>query len=242
MPAGSSRSGSAERAGGDVEIVQECEQQTQGAEADSQDVRVAVQATDLVTEDGVRAWLRSSPFITVLPPKTAVEADVFLLLANEVSESVWSVLRRRPSTAAHGLRPVVLVADTITERELIAAVDLGLVGFFVRDTARLPDIAQALVRAREGRAHLSGSLVGRLLREMRERRQSPLGVTERTGLHTREIEVLRMLSEGMDTSAIAVRLNYSERTIKGIIHEMVKRLGVQNRTQAVAYAIRMGAL
>ncbi|MFF9488179.1 helix-turn-helix transcriptional regulator [Streptomyces sp. NPDC014676] len=47
-----------------------------------------------------------------------------------------------------------------------------------------------------------------------------------------------MLAEGMTTSEVARRLNHSERTIKSVPHDVITRLGLRNRTQAVAYAIR----
>jgi len=57
-------------------------------------------------------------------------------------------------------------------------------------------------------------------------------------LTAREIEVLRMLAEGTETAEIAQRLNYSERTIKNTIYAMQSRLGLRNRTHAVAFALR----
>lgn len=51
-----------------------------------------------------------------------------------------------------------------------------------------------------------------------------------------------MLAEGMGTAEIADKLNYSERTIKGIIHDVIRRLGLRNRTHAVVYAMRAGFL
>jgi DNA-binding CsgD family transcriptional regulator len=46
----------------------------------------------------------------------------------------------------------------------------------------------------------------------------------------------------LPTNEIAAKLNYSERTIKTIIHTMMTRLGLRNRPHAVAYAMRVGAL
>ena len=51
-----------------------------------------------------------------------------------------------------------------------------------------------------------------------------------------------MLAEGMTTSEVARRLNHSERTIKSVPHHVITRLGLRNRTQAVAYAIRSGVV
>jgi DNA-binding CsgD family transcriptional regulator len=61
-------------------------------------------------------------------------------------------------------------------------------------------------------------------------------------LQPREVEVLRLVAEGHDTVEIARKLNYSERTVKNVIHQITQRLGLRNRPHAVAYAIKHGLL
>ncbi|MGH9118641.1 MAG: LuxR C-terminal-related transcriptional regulator [Acidimicrobiales bacterium] len=63
-----------------------------------------------------------------------------------------------------------------------------------------------------------------------------------SGLTEREIEVLRLVAEGCDTAEIAGRPAYSERTIKNIVHDVIVRLALRNRTHAVAYAVREGLI
>lgn len=62
------------------------------------------------------------------------------------------------------------------------------------------------------------------------------------GLGEREVEVLRLLAEGCDTSEVAARLYYSERTVKNVVSRAIRHLGVRNRAQAVAVATRSGLL
>ncbi len=58
----------------------------------------------------------------------------------------------------------------------------------------------------------------------------------------RELMALRLLADGCDTREIARHLCYSERTVKSIIGTVTERLGVRNRTHAVAHAIRHGLI
>jgi len=58
----------------------------------------------------------------------------------------------------------------------------------------------------------------------------------------REVIVLRLLADGYDTASIAERLSYSGRTIKKILQDIMRRFGFRNRVQAVAYAMRIGAI
>lgn len=58
----------------------------------------------------------------------------------------------------------------------------------------------------------------------------------------RGLRVLELLADGLATREIAVRMNYSERTIKTLINDIQDLLGARTRAQAVAYAIRRGLL
>ncbi len=70
---------------------------------------------------------------------------------------------------------------------------------------------------------------------------APRGLSS-TGLTDREQRVLELLADGEDTVGIARRLAYSERTVKNVVHDLTTRLGVRNRTQAVAHALRHGLI
>src|SRR5262249_44877289 len=87
-------------------------------------------------------------------------------------------------------------------------------------------------------------LLGRFLRQLGQLQRSvlvPRGLSI-SGLTERELEILRLVSEGLDTSEIATKLCYSERTIKNLLHDVVVRFGLRNRTHAVAFAIRQGLI
>lgn len=62
----------------------------------------------------------------------------------------------------------------------------------------------------------------------------------RPALTPRECDVLALVADGMSTREVARRMAYSERTIKNILQDLTSRLHLNNRTQAVAYAVRNG--
>ena len=103
-------------------------------------------------------------------------------------------------------------------------------------------IVAAVRTAARGDGTLPSDLLGRLLTQVGKlQRQvlSPRGLSF-GGLSKREVEVLRLVADGLDTGEIAQRLAYSERTIKNVIHDVTTRLQLRNRSQAVAYALREG--
>jgi DNA-binding CsgD family transcriptional regulator len=63
-----------------------------------------------------------------------------------------------------------------------------------------------------------------------------------SGLTAREVDVLRLMAEGLDTAEIAGKLCYSERTVKNVIYGITHRLKLRNRSHAVAYALRSGMI
>jgi DNA-binding CsgD family transcriptional regulator len=79
--------------------------------------------------------------------------------------------------------------------------------------------------------------VGRLQRQL----LSPRGLSL-TGMSAREVEILRLVAEGLDTGEIAVKLSYSERTVKNALHDVTTRLQLRNRSHAVAYALKQGLI
>jgi DNA-binding NarL/FixJ family response regulator len=87
-------------------------------------------------------------------------------------------------------------------------------------------------------------MLGRLLNQIgRLQRQvlAPRGITV-CGLTGREVDVLRLVADGCETSEIGNQLAYSERTIKNVIHDVTSRLSLRNRTHAVAWAVREGLI
>ncbi|MER7680706.1 response regulator transcription factor [Streptomyces sp. NPDC096934] len=192
-----------------------------------------------LTGEGAAAALTGNGRVHLLSTDQAGRADVLLVIAREVSENTLRAIERIASQNA-GLQ-TVLVTDAVSEPRLIRAVALGVTCILVRQEADYPRIIEAIVAASAGLAEMPPELLGKILRHMRRmERVQPSGGG--LGLSPRDLRVLALLADGLDTTEIAQQLNYSERTIKGIIHEVIQVLGVGNRTHAVAYALRAGLL
>jgi DNA-binding NarL/FixJ family response regulator len=127
---------------------------------------------------------------------------------------------------------------------LAAAVEAGMSGLVRRSEATADGLAAAICAADRGEATVPPDLLGRLLDQVgRVQRQvlTPRGLAF-SGLTDREIDVLRLVAEGYDTAEIAEKLAYSERTVKNVLHDVTARLGLRNRSHAVAYAVRQGLI
>jgi DNA-binding NarL/FixJ family response regulator len=208
-------------------------------------VAVTVLATDPVSGEGALALISSHPHLRLVAADHADPADVLLVLADDVSEDVLARMeyasRRADPT---GALPIVLVANGIEERHLLRAIDIGLVSLLVRQESGFARVVDAIMAVDAGRARLPEAVVHSLVRQVRSigRELVARHGTTLVGLTTREVDVLRLLSEGLDNGEVALKLNYSERTVKNIIRGVLDRYQLRNRTQAVAYALRRGVL
>ena len=70
---------------------------------------------------------------------------------------------------------------------------------------------------------------------------SPRGLRA-SGMADREVRILRLVADGLDTREIAHELSYSERTVKNVLHDVTTRFHLKNRSHAVAYAVREGLI
>ncbi|MFF8883556.1 response regulator transcription factor [Streptomyces flaveolus] len=203
---------------------------------------VVVQADDLLTRDGTASFLAADDRVQLLTPEELEAADILVMLTATVTGKTLSAMSRAGQLSEGRIR-IVLVADHISEQQVALAVNHGLASFLVRPFTSFTQIATAAVEAHHGRSMVPPMMMSMLLERMRtmQKSESPAGLLP-VELAQREIDVLRLLAEGMDTVEIANKLSYSERLIKSVIQAVVKRLDLRNRTHAVAYAIRMGIL
>jgi DNA-binding NarL/FixJ family response regulator len=205
-------------------------------------VAVAVLSDDPITAEGAVAYLRSRPEIRILPVARQSEAEVVLILVGRVTEETLTLVERAAEAASDAR--FVVVGDGMRERQLVRCLTHGLVSVIPRREAGFDRIVQVIGDTRDGRLALPPTASGWLAQRIRSIQRDvlePLGM-DAAGLEAREVEVLRFLAEGLATPEIAVRLNYSERTVKNIIHGILTRLRLRNRAHAVAFALRSGAL
>ena len=203
-------------------------------------VRVALQSMDPVSEAGLSSLLRTEPGVEVVPAAEAVTADVRVVSADRLTAARIADLRR---WAAETRAPVVLIIDGITETELLTAVECRVVAVLPRSAATGERLTHAVATAASGGGVMPPNLVGELVRHIERLSQETLehGVIP-SRLTAREVDVVRLVADGFNTSEIATKLSYSERTVKNIIYGAGQRLNLRNRAHTVAYAVRTGII
>jgi DNA-binding NarL/FixJ family response regulator len=204
-------------------------------------VGVRVEAADPLSLAGLTASLESRAEIAVLPANQRAKARVRVVATDRLNTDVVSTLRR---AAIEVGTPVVLVINEISQAELLTAVECRVVAILPRAAATGDRLLHSVLAAASGGGVLPPSLLGELLQHV-ERLQrdvlQPRGLSA-AGLTPREIDVLRLTADGLDTAEIASKLCYSERTVKNVIYGVTNRLKLRNRSHAVAYALRAGEI
>jgi DNA-binding NarL/FixJ family response regulator len=205
--------------------------------AGMQVVSVRVDARDPISEAGVRMQLRPRAEIRLAGP--GEPAAVAVAVADAVDDECTRWLRGVHRT--HNL-PVVLVTAQVDGRALSMLVEAGVRGVLRRDEATADRLVAAVHAAAAGHGDLPPELLRQLLDHLAGLNRQVLGPRgySFSGLTERERTVLQLLADGLSTREVALKLCYSERTIKTVIQDLTIRLQLRNRTQAVAYALRQG--
>ncbi|MFD7817886.1 LuxR C-terminal-related transcriptional regulator [Streptomyces sp. NPDC059785] len=202
-------------------------------------ISVVVQAPDPISRAGVRSQLAQHPVIDLLDGSEAGPGSVVVLISEMPDETVLSRLRRL--VRSDGAR-AVLVAGAIREAELLEVIECGVGAIVWRHEATAHRLVQAVLAASRGDGDLPSDLLGRLITQVGSLQRTASGRTgaPSSGLLPREVDVLRLVADGLDTGEIASKLSYSERTVKNVMHGLTTRLHLRNRAHAVAYALREG--
>jgi DNA-binding NarL/FixJ family response regulator len=204
-------------------------------------IPVYVYAHDPVSQTGIAAQLRGRPEVRLVEHTDVDAAAVAIVASEEIDEETLRVSR---ALQRNGVPKIVLVVTRADEASVLAAIEAGVSGLTRRAEATPESLVTAIRNAMAGDGTLPPDLLGQLLSAVgRLQRQvlQPRGLTF-TGLTEREVRVLKLVADGMDTGEIACELSYSERTIKNVIHDVTMRLNLRNRTHAVAYALRQGLI
>ncbi len=126
----------------------------------------------------------------------------------------------------------VLILTIHNEIEyLMKAVEIGINGYVLKDSESSV-LKKAIFSVYEGESYIEPSLTPILKNKIIERKAANEVLTKR------EIEVLKLLAEGLFNKEIAYNLSISEKTVKNHVSNIFRKIGVADRTQAAVYAIR----
>ncbi len=145
---------------------------------------------------------------------------------------------------------IIILTTSTEDQDLFEAVKSGSYGYLLKSMDS-DELIEALEQVHQGTPPFSPGLAAKLLEEFaragnplpESTPKRPAKTTDTTfgsKLNQRQIEVLKLVSEGLCYKEVGSRLNLSPRTIKYHMAEIMDRLHLDNRTQVLAYAGQMG--
>ena len=132
---------------------------------------------------------------------------------------------------------IIMLTVSDEEADLYESVKNGASGYLLKDSS-IEEVAQAIRVVNEGQSLISPSMAVKLIDEFKqmskpEREQGPaLRLTER------ELEVLRLVAKGLNNREVAKELFISENTVKNHVRNILEKLQLHSRMEAVMYAMR----
>jgi len=199
-----------------------------------------------IVRQGVRAYLQTLADIQVVAEAETgaaalealgqVEPDV-VLMDLEMPGEIDGIAATRQIRKLRPATQVIVVTSHHQDEYIFPAVRAGAISYLLKDVE--PDeLADAIRKAAQGEALLDSRVASRLVKELQGIRQEQ--VNPFTELTEREFDVLRLIAAGKSNAEIAEALVIGESTVKTHIGNLLKKLHLDDRTQAAVYAWQQG--
>jgi NarL family two-component system response regulator LiaR len=202
-----------------------------------------------IVRRGIRTYLDLQPDLAVVAeadtgeaavrlvpdPSTAPDVVLMDLLMPGIGgvEAIRQIKRASPRTQ------VIALTSYHEDEHIFAALRAGALSYVLKDIDPA-DLADAIRQAASGEAVLHPRVAARVVRRFRGGEPSAPNLF--VALSDRELEVLRLLAEGLPNAEIAARLVISEKTVKGHVSNILGKLQMTDRTQAAVLAWRQGLM
>ncbi len=203
-----------------------------------------------VVRQGVRAFLDTQPDIQVVAEadsgaaavREAIRHAPDVVLMDLVMPGMDGVQATREIKRVSPRSQVIVLTSYHDDDHIFPAIRAGALSYLLKDVA--PDeLAEAVRRAARGEAVLHPQVAARLVQEIHAARgQASAPPPAFADLTERELEVLRLIAQGLSNAAIARRLVISERTVKSHVSNILSKLHLADRTQAAVYAWQQGLM
>ena len=209
-----------------------------------QQVEVVIVDDHVMVREGIKQLLEMDGDIRVIGEASdgeeglkvveATDPDVLLLDVNMPKMNGLEVLQKIKES---GIKRKVLILTIHNEVEyLLKAIEIGVDVYVLKDS-ELSVLRRAIFAVNEGNTYIQSSLAPLLKKRLEE---PDVVESNEEGLTKREMEVLKLIAEGLYNKEIADRLTISEKTVKNHVSNIFRKINVSDRTQAAVFAIRSG--
>nr|WP_255707080.1 MULTISPECIES: response regulator transcription factor [Anoxybacillus] len=190
---------------------------------------------------GVSAYLSAQPDMEVIGEAESGEKGVELalqlrpdmILMDLVMEPMDGIEATKQIISAWPEAKIMIVTSFLDDDKVYPAIEAGAVSYMLK-TSKASEIANAIRATFHGQSVFEPEVMGKMMNSVRK----PSLPHEQ--LTSREMEVLLLMAQGKTNQDIADELFISLKTVKVHVSNILAKLGVQDRTQAVIYAFKHG--
>ena len=150
--------------------------------------------------------------------------------SGDTSELISDLVESLPDSG------VIVLTRSLEDQHIHAAVRAGARGYVMKETP-IADLAGACRAVHAGQACMSPQAATRMMEFIRTGR---MPYTAPHDMSERELDVLRLIAQGLDNNQIADELTISAKTVKNHVSSIFVKLNLQNRVQAAVFAVRSG--
>jgi NarL family two-component system response regulator LiaR len=131
---------------------------------------------------------------------------------------------------------ILILTSFAEDEKVFPAIKAGALGYLLKDSSP-QELLTAIKNVYQGEASLHPTIARKLMRELN---QPPSLPPTTDPLTEREVEVIRLVAQGLSNDEIAEKLVVSERTVRTHVSHILDKLHLANRTQVALYAVREG--
>lgn len=211
-------------------------------------IRVMIADDHGIVRKGISALLATEPGIVVVEEAgdgraaveraLAVKPDVILMdLMMPVMDGIEAT--RQITKALTGTRVLVLTSFAGND-QVFPAIKAGALGYLLKDSSP-EELVEAIRQVYRGEAWLHPTIARKVMQELAKPAAQPAEGSP-DDLTEREMDVLKLLTQGQSNKEIAERLVVSEATVRTHVSNILNKLHLASRTQAALYALRQGII
>lgn len=213
----------------------------------SESISVLLVDDHAMVRQGVRAFLETQSDISVVGEVGSAE-DAVRLAAQYVPDVILMDLIMPGKDGVEATRlvkqvsprsQIVVLTSYHEDEHIFPALKAGALSYILKDISA-EELASAIRKAAAGEAILHPRVAARVIKELQGVRGDK--VNPFTELSERELEVLKLIADGMSNAEMAAKLVLSEKTIKAHVSNILSKLHLVDRTQAAVYAWREGVV
>ena len=217
----------------------------------TQEIRLVLADDHAFVRSGTRELLEQQPDLKIIGE--ASDGNEAVRLAGELQPDVMVMDVRMPAMsgveatrqikAAYPNVKVLVLTAHDDDEYVFALLQAGANGYLLK-TAEIEELVRAIRTVAAGKSALAPEVTGKVVAQFTSGKSLPEVLTETQenydGLTDRELDILRLVGQGLSNKQIGKKLFISDRTVQAHLSNIFSKLNVSSRTEAVMHAVRKG--